>query len=51
MVVAAAGVSLSRIVLILISLVVVGWVIYWFVVIRQAPTGVERPERSPHHDE
>jgi len=46
----AAGASIPTVVLPLISLVVIGWVIYYWVVIRRATTGVERPDRPARHD-
>jgi hypothetical protein len=47
---AAAGVTFGPVVLLLISMMVIGWVAYYWVVIRPAPTSVERPDRSPRHD-
>lgn len=46
-----AGVEVSRVVLILIPLVVIGWSIYHYVVIRPAPWGVKPPDASYDHDE
>ena len=46
-----AGVEVSSVVLILIPLVVIGWSIYHYVVIRPAPWGVKLPDASHDHDE
>ena len=46
-----AGVDVSRVVLILIPLVVIGWSIYHYVVIRPAPYGVKPPDASDDHEE
>jgi hypothetical protein len=41
-----AGVEVSSVVLILIPLVVIGWSIYHYVVVRPAPWGVKPPDAS-----
>jgi hypothetical protein len=46
-----AGVEVSRVVLILIPLVVIGWSIYHYVIIRPAPWGVKPRDASHDHDE
>jgi hypothetical protein len=46
-----AGVDVPRVVLILIPLVVIGWSIYHYVVIRPAPYGVKPPDASDDHEE
>jgi hypothetical protein len=46
-----AGVRVPQLVLSLIPLVVIGWAIYHWIVVRPAPTGVERPDASPPHEE
>jgi len=46
-----AGVEVSSVLLILIPLVVIGWSIYHYVVIRPAPWGVKPPDASHDHDE
>jgi len=46
-----SGVEVSRVVLILIPLVVIGWSIYHYVVIRPAPWGVKHPDASHDHDQ
>ena len=43
---AIAGVEVSSVVLILIPLVVIGWSIYHYVVVRPAPWGVKSPAAS-----
>jgi hypothetical protein len=45
------GVEVSRVVLILIPLVVIGWSIYHYVIIRPAPWGVKPRDASHDHDE
>jgi len=45
-----AGVQVPRIVLILIPLVVIGWSIYHYVVVRPAPWGVKPPDASDDHE-
>jgi hypothetical protein len=47
---AVAGVAVPRLILSLIPLVVIGWAIYHWIVVRPAPTGVERPDASPPHE-
>ena len=46
-----AGVEVSSVVLILIPLVVIGWSIHHYVVIRPAPWAVKPPDASHDHDE
>jgi hypothetical protein len=46
-----AGVEVARVVLILIPLVVIGWSIYHYVVVRPAPWGVKPPDASHDQDE
>jgi hypothetical protein len=46
-----AGIEVSRIVLILIPLVVIGWSIYHYVVVRPALWGVKPPDASDDHKE
>jgi hypothetical protein len=46
-----AGVEVSSVVLILIPLVVIGWSIYHYVVVRAAPWGVKPPDLSDDHEE
>jgi hypothetical protein len=46
-----AGVEVARVVLILIPLVVIGWSIYHYVVIRPAPWGVKPADASHDQDE
>jgi hypothetical protein len=46
-----AGVEVSNVVLILIPLVIVGWSIYHYVVVRPAPWGVRPPDASDDHEE
>jgi hypothetical protein len=46
-----AGVEVSSVVLILIPLVVIGWSIYHYVVVRPAPWGVKPPDPSDDHKE
>jgi hypothetical protein len=46
-----AGVEVSNVVLILIPLVIIGWSIYHYVVVRPAPWGVKPPDASDHHEE
>jgi hypothetical protein len=48
---AIAGVEVSSVVLILIPLVVIGWSIYHYVVVRPAPWGVRPPDASDDHVE
>jgi hypothetical protein len=48
---AIAGVEVSSVVLILIPLVVIGWSIYHYVVVRPAPWGVRPPDASDDHEE
>jgi hypothetical protein len=45
------GVQVPRIVLIVIPLVVIGWSIYHYVVVRPAPWGVKPPDASDDHEE
>ena len=45
-----AGVEVSSVVLILIPLVVIGWSIYHYVVVRPAPWGVKPPDASDDHE-
>jgi hypothetical protein len=46
-----AGVEVSNVVLILIPLLIIGWSIYHYVVVRPAPWGVKPPEASDDHEE
>jgi hypothetical protein len=46
-----AGVEVSNVVLILIPLVIIGWSIYHYVVVRPAPWGVRPPDASDDHEE
>jgi hypothetical protein len=46
-----AGVEVSSVVLISIPVVVIGWSIYHYVVIRPAPWGVKPPDASDDHQE
>jgi hypothetical protein len=46
-----AGVEVSNVVLILIPLVITGWSIYHYVVVRPAPWGVKPPGASDDHEE
>jgi hypothetical protein len=46
-----AGVEVSNDVLILIPLVIIGWSIYHYVVVRPAPWGVKPPDASDDHEE
>jgi drug/metabolite transporter (DMT)-like permease len=46
-----AGVDLWPFGVIVPALVALGWALYYYAVIRPAPTGVKRPEDSPPHDE
>jgi hypothetical protein len=46
-----AGVEVSSVVLISIPVVVIGWSIYHYVVIRHAPWGVKPPDASDDHQE
>jgi hypothetical protein len=46
-----AGVGVSSVVLIFIPVVVIGWSIYHYVVVRPAPWGVKPPDASDHHEE
>jgi hypothetical protein len=46
-----AGVEVSNVVLILIPLVIIGWSIYHYVVVRPAPWGVKPPDASDDHEE
>jgi hypothetical protein len=48
---AIAGVEVSSVVLILIPLVVIGWSINHYVVVRPAPWGVRPPDASDDHEE
>ena len=45
------GVEVSNAVLILIPVVVIGWSIYHYVVVRPAPWGVKPPDASDDHQE
>jgi hypothetical protein len=45
-----AGVEVSSVVLILIPLVIIGWSMYHFVVVRPAPWGVKPPDPSDDHE-
>jgi hypothetical protein len=47
---AIAGVAVPQLILSLIPLVVIGWAIYHWIVVRPAPTGVKRPDASPPHE-
>jgi hypothetical protein len=46
-----AGVEVSTVVLILLPLVIIGWSIYHYVVVRPSPWGVKPPEASDDHEE
>ena len=46
-----AGVEVSNVVLILIPLVIIGWSIYQYVVVRPARWGVKPPDASDDHEE
>ena len=46
-----AGVEVSSVVLILIPVVVIGWSIYHYVIVRPAPWGVKPPDASDDHQE
>jgi hypothetical protein len=46
-----AGVEVSNVVLILIPLVIIGWSIYHYLVVRPAPWGVKPPDASDGHEE
>jgi hypothetical protein len=46
-----AGVEVSSVVLISIPVVVIGWSIYHYVVIRPAPWAVKPPDASDDHQE
>jgi hypothetical protein len=46
-----AGVEVSNVVLILIPLVIIGWSIYHYVVVRPAPWGAKPPDASDDHEE
>ena len=46
-----AGVEVSSVILMLIPLVVIGWSIYHYIVVRPAPGGVKRPDASDDHEE
>jgi hypothetical protein len=46
-----AGVEVSNVVLILIPLVIIGWSIYYYLVVRPAPWGVKPPDASDGHEE
>lgn len=46
-----AGVQVSNVVLILIPLVIIGWSIYHYVVVRPAPWGVKPPDAPDDHEE
>jgi hypothetical protein len=46
-----AGVEVSNVVLILPPLVIIGWSIYHYVVVRPAPWGVKPPGASDDHEE
>ena len=46
-----AGLEVSTVVLILIPLVVMGWSIYHYVIVRPAPWGVKPPDASDDHEE
>jgi hypothetical protein len=41
-----AGVEVSRVVLILVPLVVIGWSVYHYVIVRPAPWGVKPSDAS-----
>jgi hypothetical protein len=45
-----AGVEVSNVVLILIPLVIIGWSIYHYLVVRPAPWGVKPPDASDGHE-
>lgn len=45
-----AGLEVSSVVLILIPLVVIGWSIYHYVIVRPAPWGVKPPDASEDHE-
>jgi hypothetical protein len=46
-----AGVEVSSVILILIPLVVIGWSIYHYVVVRPAHGGVKPSDASDDHEE
>jgi hypothetical protein len=46
-----AGVEVSSVILILVPLVVIGWSIYHYVVVRPAPWGVKPSDASDDHEE
>jgi hypothetical protein len=46
-----AGVEVSNVVLILIPLVIIGWSIHHYVVVRPSPWGVKPPEAADGHEE
>ena len=46
-----AGVEVSSVILISIPVMVIGWSIYHYVVIRPAPWGVKPPDASDDHQE
>jgi hypothetical protein len=46
----ASGVELPMVILPAMTLAVISWAIYHFIVVRPAPYGVKRPEDSPPHD-
>jgi len=46
-----AGVEMSNVVLSSIPLVIIGWSIDHYVVVRPAPWGVKPPDASDHHKE
>lgn len=46
-----AGVEVSSVILILVPLVVIGWSIYHYVVVRPAPWGVKPSDAFHDHEE
>jgi hypothetical protein len=46
-----AGVEVSSVILMLIPLVVIGWSIYHYIVVRPASWGVKSPDASDDHEE
>ena len=46
-----AGVEVSSVILMLIPLVVIGWSIYHYIVVRPSPRGVKPPDASDGHEE
>jgi uncharacterized membrane protein len=47
---AGVGADIPPVVLLLITLAVIGWVIFYFVVVRPASTGAKRPARGPDQE-